>query len=108
MKCRNCGLPKSEHIPILGEFGSRKVWQCPNGAGTAFPNTGDVKIELHYEAGEDCPWIAKWVHPSLGAGEVVSTRAAEALELAGRRIEKALEEKSDDQASLEKAIEKKL
>jgi hypothetical protein len=107
MKCRNCGLPKSEHVQILGEIGSRKVLECPNGSGTTFPNTGDAKVELHYEAGEDYPWIANWIHPTLGAGEVVSARAADALELAGRRIEKAFEEKSDDDAILAQAIEDK-
>ena len=92
MKCKNCGFPKHDHIAIAGEFGSRIVWQCPNGAGTAYPVTIDVRVELHYQAGEDSPWIAKWVHPTTGAGEVVSRQPVEAIELAGREIEKRSEE----------------
>lgn len=65
---------------------------CPDGSGSAFPATVDVKVELHYEAGEDYPWVAKWVHPLGGPGEVVSGLPTDALILAGRRIEKILEE----------------
>ncbi len=88
MTCKNCGLPKDAHIETPGEFGSRKIWKCPNGSGSAYPATVDIKIELHYQADEEHPWIAKWVHPATGAGEVVSSRPTEALELAGRAIDR--------------------
>lgn len=104
MKCRNCGLPKSAHLEATGDLG-QTVWRCPNGSGDTFPAMTDVKIELHYRAGEKYPWLAKWVHPTLGAGEVASARAAEALELAGRRIERGSEEKNPEELAIEKAIE---
>jgi hypothetical protein len=88
MNCKNCGLPKEAHIEIPSEFGSRRVWKCPNDSGTAYPATIDIKVELHYQAGEEHPWIAKWVHPETGPGEVVSMQPANALELAGREIER--------------------
>jgi len=88
MKCKNCGLPREAHIETAGEFGSRKIWKCPNESGTTFPATIDIKIELHYQAGEEHPWIAKWVHPETGPGEVVSSQPADAIDRAGREIER--------------------
>jgi len=88
MKCNNCGLPREAHIETAGEFGSRKIWKCPNESGTTFPATIDIKIELHYQAGEEHPWIAKWVHPETGPGEVVSSQPADAIDRAGREIER--------------------
>jgi hypothetical protein len=102
MKCKNCGLPRSAHIRAVGEEGP--VWKCPNGTGDSYPATTDVKIELHYRAGEEQPWLARWVHPIAGGGEAASKQAADALELAGHTIEKALEEKSADEIALEQAI----
>ena len=107
MKCMNCGLAKSAHILAPGESGARRVWACPNGSGSRFPATIDVKIELHYQAGEDYPWIAKWVHPVGGPGEVVSGLPADALTLAGRAIERVLEEKPLDEGAIEAAINEK-
>lgn len=102
MKCRNCGLPKEAHIKTTA--GERSVLQCPNGTGTAYPATIAVKIELHYQAGEDRPWTAKWDDPSGAAGEVVAAHPAEALERAGREIERMSEEKTGEQIELEKVI----
>lgn len=103
MKCKNCGLPKPAHIEGVGADG-HPIWRCPNGSGDTYPAMSDVQIELHYRAGEPAPWLARWVHPQVGAGEVVSARAADAFELAGQKIEKALEEKSAEEEGLEKAI----
>jgi hypothetical protein len=64
----------------------------------------DVRVELHYRTGEDSPWLAKWVHPTVGSGEVVSRHASDALELAGQKIEEADEEKSLEEIEIEKAI----
>jgi hypothetical protein len=102
MKCKNCGLPKEAHKEIGA--GGRKVWQCPNGSGNTYPATTDTKVELHYRPGEEYPWIARWVHPTAGPGEVGSTQPANALELAGRAIEKSLEEMTPDEAAIGKAI----
>jgi hypothetical protein len=104
MMCKNCGLPKDAHVAIAGEFGSRKIWKCPNGSGSAYPATIDIKVELHYQAGEDYPWIAKWVHPTTGLGEVVSRQPAEALEHAGREIER-LSEKPVEAATIGSKLE---
>jgi hypothetical protein len=94
MTCKNCGLPKSAHIPTPAEFGRRKLWKCPDGSGSTYPATVDVQVELHYDAGEENPWVAKWVHPTAGPGEVVSKQPLEALEHAGREIEKISEERT--------------
>jgi hypothetical protein len=103
MKCKNCGFPKDAHIDTTD--GSRTIWQCPNGSGDTFPAIVDVKVELHYRTGEKYPWIAKCVSPTAGAWETVSAHPVEALELAGREIEKSLEEKTGEEKDVEKAIE---
>jgi hypothetical protein len=64
-----------------------------------------VKVELHYRAGETNPWIAKCTSPTAGAWEVASRQPGDALDLAGREIEKHLEEKSAEEKSIDKAIE---
>ncbi len=102
MKCRNCGLPRSAHL--LGpESEGQKVWLCPDGSGGRFPAIVDYKIEIHYRAGEDLPWLAKWNHPTGDVGQAVAARAEDALEQAGRAIEASFEEKSPDQKALEEA-----
>jgi hypothetical protein len=106
MKCKNCGLPKVAHQPAMGESG-RRVWKCPDGSGSAFPATLDVRVELHYDAGEDSPWVAKWVHPTAGPGEIASNQPVDALERAGRKIEEALEEKSGEERAIEEAIKER-
>jgi hypothetical protein len=103
MRCRNCGLPRAAHKPTVGERGQR-VWSCPNGSGSTYPATLDVKVELHYDAGEDHPWIAKWVHPRTGAGEVASDHPVDALERAGHAIEADQEEKTGEELAIEAAI----
>ncbi len=65
----NCDLAKSAHILLPGGSGARKAWECPDGSGSSFPATIDVKVELHYQAGEVSPWIAKWVHPRRRPGQ---------------------------------------
>jgi len=102
MKCKNCGLPRSAHIVAAGENGPEL--KCPNGTGDSYPAMTDVKIEIHYRAGEDEPWLARWVHPIAGGGEVSARQAADALERAGHTIEKALEEKTADEIAVERAI----
>jgi hypothetical protein len=103
MKCKNCGLERSAHIPVAVGDGP-KIWQCPDGSGGAFPAIVDIQIELHYRAGEDSPWIASWVHPIFGKGQVAATRAEDALEQAGHAIEASLEEKTDEEKTIEKVI----
>lgn len=103
MRCKNCGLPKDAHIGTPGMRG-RTVWRCPNGSGDTYPAMTDIKLELHYRAGEHAPWVVTWLHPETGAGEVVAAEPALALELAGRRIEHTLEERSPDQEAIERAI----
>jgi hypothetical protein len=63
-----------------------------------------LRLELHYRAGEDSPWVAKWSHPNASAGEAVAAEAGEALERAGREIERTFEEKSGEDIAIEKAI----
>jgi len=104
MKCMNCGLQRSAHIAMPADFGGKTSWICPDGSGSKFPATIDVKVELHYEAGEDYPWVAKWEHPLSGAGEVVSRLPTDALTLAGRQIEKVLEEKPFDEVTVKEAF----
>src|SRR5580658_9428069 len=104
MKCKNCGFPKDAHIEVAAGAG-RTVWKCPNGSGETFPITPDVKVELHYRAGERHPWIAKCVTPTGDLWEVVAEQPSEALALAGHEIEASLEEKTDEEKSVEKAIE---
>jgi hypothetical protein len=103
MKCKNCGLPKDAHVEAMGVDG-HPIWKCPNGSGDTYPAMTDVKVELHYRTGENLPWLARWVHPTGGAGEAASRRPADALELAGRKIDESLEEKSAEQKAIEKAI----
>jgi hypothetical protein len=103
MKCRNCGLPREAHIATLTAAG-KTLRLCPDGSGTSYPATVDMKIELHYRGGEALPWIAKWINPAGENGEVAATLPADALRLAGEAIDKALEEKSLDDLTLEKAI----
>lgn len=103
MKCRNCGLPRSAHTELAGE-GGRNIWRCPNGSGDTYPAVTDVKVELHYRAGEDDPWVAKWLHPTTGPGEVASASPVDALERAARKIDKSLEEKSAEEKRIEQAI----
>jgi hypothetical protein len=105
MKCRNCGLPRSAHRPGTGADG-RKVLFCPNNSGETFPAMLDYKIELHYRAGEDSPWVATWSHPIGGDGEAVADRPADALDRAGRAIEQSFEEKSPDVKALDEAIKR--
>ena len=64
----------------------------------------DYKLELHYRAGEDSPWVASWSHPIGGDGEAVADSPGGALERAGRAIEQSFEEKSPEQKALEEAI----
>jgi hypothetical protein len=104
MKCMNCGLQKSAHIPATAESGRRTIWMCPDGSGSKFPATFDVKVELHYNAGEIYPWVATWLHPLSGPGEVVSGLPTDALMLAGHQIEKALEEKPLDEVTVDEAF----
>jgi len=54
------------------------LWKCPDGSGSSYPVTLDVKVELHYDAGEDRPWTARWVHPTAGPGAVVSNQPVDA------------------------------
>jgi hypothetical protein len=103
MKCKNCGLPKNAHNAVV-EADGETHWHCPNGSGSSFPEVGEVQITLHFRAGDDLPWLARWHHPGLDAGEVGSKQPLEALECAGRAIEKALEEKTDDEKAIERAI----
>jgi hypothetical protein len=103
MKCRNCGLLREAHIKSIGERGQR-TWKCPDGSGATFPATTDVKIHLHYRAGEDLPWVATWEDAVVGEGQAVARQAGEALEAAGHAIEHGLEEKTAQQKALERAI----
>lgn len=103
MKCRNCGLPRNVHIETRGGA-EGPVWRCPNGSGDIFPAVSDFKIELHYRAGDDRPWLVKWAHPTEGLGEVAAKTPADALSTAGQRIEERLEEKSPDEQAIERAI----
>jgi hypothetical protein len=102
--CKNCRGHKDEHELVVWASG-RKVWMCPDGSGSSYPATVDVKIELHYQAGEDRPWVAKWEHPIEGPGETVAEESAEAVQLAGRQIEKLFEEKTEEERFAEKAVE---
>jgi hypothetical protein len=104
MKCKNCGLPRDAHIAVAGPHGVT-IWQCPNGSGDAYPATVDLKVELHYRAGDDLPWIARWVYPTGVDAEAAAAQPTAALDLAGRRIEKTLEEKTAEEQEIEKAIE---
>jgi hypothetical protein len=104
MKCKNCGLPKDAHIESVASDG-RTVWHCPNGSGETFPATTDVKIELHYRAGERKPWVVKCDTPTAGVWEIAAEQPAEAFALAGHEIEASLEEKTDEEKSVERAIE---
>jgi hypothetical protein len=104
MKCKNCGFQKDAHIQAPAA-GGRTAWECPNGSGETFPVTPDVKVELHYRAGETHPWIAKCITPTADGWEVVAEQPAEALALAGREIEASLEEKTNEEKNVEKAIE---
>jgi hypothetical protein len=103
MKCKHCGLLKDAHIPTPGPEG-RKVWHCPNGSGDCYPAILDVKVELHYRAGDVKAWIATWVHPTAGPGEVAAQRAADVLEQAGRAIESVLETKTAEEKEIEERI----
>jgi hypothetical protein len=107
MKCKNCGLPRDAHIPATDAVSGRRIWRCPDGSGDTYPAETDAKVELYYRAGEDDPWLARWVHPTAGEGDVVSKKATDALEAAGRRIEKMLEEKPPEQIATEKAIKER-
>jgi hypothetical protein len=107
LKCKNCGLLKEAHVEVEvpGAHGlPYTVWQCPDDSGNTYPAVTDVKVELHYRAGADNPWLAKWVHPIVGAGEVDGMRAVDALELAAHEIEKSREEKSPEEVATEEAI----
>jgi hypothetical protein len=106
VKCKNCGFPRSAHSASVG-VGGQRIWKCPDGSGDSYPAMADVKVELHYRTGEDSPWLAKWVHPTVGPGEVVSAEPGNALERAGRKIEEADEEKSPEDAAIEKAIKER-
>jgi hypothetical protein len=90
VNCANCGLPKTAHTKAVGESGQR-IWKCPNGSGSLFPINGRVKVELHYQAGEEFPWIAKWTSTDIAPGEVVSGSATDVLEAAARGIDMAFE-----------------
>jgi hypothetical protein len=103
MKCKNCGLPKNAHTAVMEADGETR-WQCADGSGRTYPVVEEVQVALHYRAGEDLPWLARWHHPITGSAEVASKQPLDALECAGRAIETALEEKTDEEASLEKAI----
>jgi hypothetical protein len=103
MKCKNCGLSRDAHTEIAGP-GGRKVWQCPNGSGDTYPVASETTVELHYRPDGESPWVARWDHPTAGPGEAISRTPAAALELAGREIEKALEEKTGDEGAIEEAI----
>ena len=103
MHCRNCGLAREVHVKSVGERG-QCVWKCPDNSGNTFPATQDVKIHLHYRAGEDLPWVASWEDPAVGDGHALARQAAEALEAAGHAIEHRLEEKSTELKAIEKAI----
>src|ERR1700691_1503239 len=101
MKCKNCGLPRDAHIATPGG-GGRTIWHCPNGSGDQYPAMLDIKVELHYRAGERPPWVASWVSPTAGDQEVASERPVDALDLAGREIEKSLEEKTAEEKDLQR------
>lgn len=105
MKCKNCGFQKDAHIEATGELGRR--WLCPNGSGESFPATIEIAVALHYRAGDCLPWVARWVHPTAGFGEALSASPAEALEQAGRLIEKSLEEKTEYEKNIEKTIKER-
>jgi len=49
----------------------------------------------------------RWVHPTAGFGEALSASPAEALEQAGRLIEKSLEEKTEYEKNIEKTIKER-
>jgi hypothetical protein len=106
MRCRNCGLPRAAHKPAIGERGQR-VWSCPDGSRSTYPATLEVKVELHYDAGEDHPWIAKWVQPRTGPGEVASEHPVGALKRAGHEIEVDQEEKTGEELAIEQAIKER-
>jgi hypothetical protein len=106
MKCKNCGAPRSAHIKKPLGPDSAPIWECPNGSGDTFPAMLDTKVELHYRAGDDHPWIARWVHPLHGADEATADGPTEALQSAGREIERLSEEKSAEEIAVEKAIGK--
>jgi hypothetical protein len=103
MKCRNCALPREAHLKSIGERG-QPIWRCPDGSGDTFPAMPDVKMELHYRAGQDLPWIATWEHATVGQGQAVGRQPAEALEAAAKTIEHGLEEKTAEQNALDRAI----
>jgi hypothetical protein len=102
MKCRNCGLPRNAHVESSGPTGP--IWLCPNGSGDIYPETADAKIEIQYRAGDDCPWLVHWSHPTAGSGEAAAARPEEAFALAGKKIEALLQEKTADEIAIEKAI----
>lgn len=106
MKCRNCGLAKDAHIEAPGALG-RVIWRCPNGSGDTYPTVAEAKLELHYRAGEQEPWLATWVHPMTGPGEAAAGHPVEALELAARKIEEGLEEQPPEEKAIKKAIQEK-
>lgn len=103
MKCRNCGFPKNAHIETSAGL-EGTVWRCPNGSGDIYPAVADFKVELHYRAGDERPWLAKWTHPTAGTGEVAAKAPVDALLAAGQRIDESLEEKSLEEQAIEKAI----
>jgi len=103
MNCRNCGLPKEAHIEASGGV-EGTVWRCPNGSGDIFPAVADFKVELHYRAGDEYPWLAKWTHPTERLGHVAAKTPAEALAMAAQRIEKNFEEKTAEEQAIERAI----
>jgi hypothetical protein len=104
MKCKNCGLPKDVHIPTPG-VGARVVFNCPNGSGNTYPAIAEIPVELLYQAGENHPWTVRWTSPSAGTRQVFSDQPLEALERAGREIEKGFEEKTEEEKNVERAIE---
>jgi hypothetical protein len=104
MKCKNCGLPKDAHIEVTGDEGER-VWLCPNGSGGRFPATVDVEIQLHYRTGDPRPWVVKCESPVAGPWEFVGAHPFEVLEEAGRKIEEAMEQKTQEEVELEDAVD---
>jgi len=64
----------------------------------------DVKVEVHFRAGDDLPWVATWDNSAVGAGQASADRAADALELAGQQIAALLEQKSPEELELERAV----
>ena len=106
MKCRNCGLPRADHLEALGERGQR-IWKCPDGSGTRYPAPTDVELHLHFRAGVDRPWVASWNDKVAGDGEGIGREPLEALEAAAKQLEHNFETEPEDLAAIDRAIKER-